>query len=367
MTTKTPRPTIKTDDGLEVTAMAPVIISASRSTDIPAFYSKWFFERLKRGYVTWYNPFNQRPSYVSFAKTRAIVFWTKNPKPIMPYLGELDKRGIHYYFQYTLNDYDKENFEPAVGSLQKRIETFRELSKMIGSEKVIWRFDPIIFTPELTPEVFAKKIKTVGEALKGYTDKLVFSFIDVKAYRKVRSNLIKESKYLASKYDFQTIENVEANEQQIEEFCHLLCQIRDQWRKEGWSIDLATCAEKVDLSKYSIAHNKCIDPELLAKLFSEDKALMDYLYGPQEPDDFQLGMFPESKQKVFVIKKDAGQRKECGCVESKDIGSYNTCVHGCIYCYANVTKKLAQENLKRHKENPFCECILAPGISHPSP
>ena len=94
--------------GDSVDAMAPVIVSASRSTDIPAFYSKWFFERLKKGYCVWFNPFNQKPSYVSFKNCRVIVFWTKNPKPILPYLHELDERGIHYYFQVTLNDYVKE-------------------------------------------------------------------------------------------------------------------------------------------------------------------------------------------------------------------------------------------------------------------
>ena len=104
---------ITTDDGRQVEATAPVIISASRSTDIPAFYAKWFFNRLAKGYCVWYNPFNQQPMYVSFKNCKVIVFWTKNPAPIIPYLPELDKRGIHYYFQVTLNDYEQEGFEHA--------------------------------------------------------------------------------------------------------------------------------------------------------------------------------------------------------------------------------------------------------------
>ena len=109
---------IKTDSGERVDALAPVIVSASRSTDIPAFYARWFFNRLKRGYCVWYNPFNQKPSYVSFAKCKVIVFWTKNPAPIIPFLPELDRRGIHYYFQVTLNDYVREGLEPNVPSIE---------------------------------------------------------------------------------------------------------------------------------------------------------------------------------------------------------------------------------------------------------
>ena len=132
---------IITDIGDNVEATAPIIISASRSTDIPAFYAKWFFNRLAKGYCVWYNPFNKKPMYISFKNVKAIVFWTKNPKPILPYLKELDERGIHYYFQVTLNDYVKEGFEPNVPSVEQRVETFKQLSEMIGKEKVIWRFD----------------------------------------------------------------------------------------------------------------------------------------------------------------------------------------------------------------------------------
>ena len=139
------------DKGERVEATAPVIISASRSTDIPAFYAKWFFNRLAKGYCAWYNPFNQQKMYISFSKCKVIVFWTKNPKPIIPYLHILDEMGIHYYFQVTLNDYVNEGFEPNVPSVVQRVKTFKQLSDMVGKEKVIWRFDPLIVTPEITP------------------------------------------------------------------------------------------------------------------------------------------------------------------------------------------------------------------------
>ena len=161
--------TITTDTGDKVEAMAPVIVSASRSTDIPAFYAKWFFNRLEKGYCVWCNPFNQKPSYVAFKNCKVIVFWTKNPRPIFPYLNTLDCRGIHYYFQVTLNDYEKENFEPNVPPLAERIETFKELSRRVGKDKVIWRFDPLIVTSGIAPRELLRRIWRIGNALKGYT------------------------------------------------------------------------------------------------------------------------------------------------------------------------------------------------------
>lgn len=178
--------TIKDDYGMIVDAIAPVIISASRSTDIPAFYAKWFFNRLTKGYCVWYNPFNQQKMYISFKNCKVIVFWTKNPKPILSYLHILDEMGIHYYFQFTLNNYVNEGFEPNVASVDERVETFKQLSLMIGKERVIWRFDPLIITPSISPRELLKRIWNIGNKLKGYTDKLVFSFIDIKHIEKFK-------------------------------------------------------------------------------------------------------------------------------------------------------------------------------------
>jgi len=242
------------DKGERVEATAPVIISASRSTDIPAFYAKWFFNRLAKGYCVWYNPFNKKPMYISFKNTKAIVFWTKNPKPILPYLKELDARGIHYYFQVTLNDYVNEGFEPNVPSVEQRVKTFKQLSDMVGKEKVIWRFDPLIVTPEITPRTLLAKVWKVGNMLKGYTDKLVFSFVDVLAYRKVQSNLIKEIGCF-------TKDNVESSELTLSQKTVIvdgLVKLRDIWKEQGWNIFLATCAEDLVLEQYGIEHIRCI-------------------------------------------------------------------------------------------------------------
>ena len=327
-------------------AIAPVIISASRSTDIPAFYAKWFFNRLEKGYCTWYNPFNQQKMYVSFKNCKVVVFWTKNPEPIMPYLHKLDERGIHYYFQVTLNDYEREGFEPNVPSVEKRIETFQKLSNLIGHERVIWRFDPLILTPSLTPRTLLSRIWKIGNQLKGYTDKSVFSFVDVKAYRKVQNNLIRETQFFTK----ENIESAEMNVAQREEFIKGLVRLREVWQNAGWNLKLATCAEEIDLNPCNIEHNCCIDGELLERIFSEDKELIYYLHTGKfpEPDLFgELPPLPAERKNL----KDKGQRKVCGCMVSKDIGMYNTCRHFCVYCYANTSKECVLRNKARHSED----------------
>ena len=337
---------IYSDQGKRVEATAPVIISASRSTDIPAFYSKWFFNRLAKGYCLWYNPFNiNQKMYISFARCRVIVFWTKDPSPIIPYLLELDKRGIHYYFQVTLNDYEKEGFEPNVPSVENRIETFKLLSSLIGKERVIWRFDPLIVTPQLTPRMLLTKIWHIGNELKGYTDKLVFSFVDVKAYRKVQNNLVKETPY----YTKDNVEQAEMTDAQRTEIVDGLVKLREIWKQDGWNLEMATCAEEVDLDKYGISHNRCIDGELMKRIFVDDKELVYYLHTLKWPEKDMFGEVPPIPQKPKNVK-DTGQRKICGCMVSKDIGMYNTCRHFCVYCYANTSREAVLKNKDKHSE-----------------
>jgi len=333
-------------NGEVVEGIAPVIISASRSTDIPAFYAKWFINRLKVGYCVWYNPFNQKPMYISFAKTKVVVFWTKNPEPIIPFLPELDKLGIHYYFQVTLNDYVDEGFEPNVGPIDYRVEVFKRLSDAIGREKVIWRFDPLIVTPHLSARQLLTKVYHVGNQLKGYTNKLVFSFIDVKAYRKVQNNLIKETPY----YSRETVASAEPSGNYLFELVEGLAKLRDHWKEEGWDLALATCGESIDLEKYGIEHNCCIDGELMERLFSDDKELVYYLRTGKLPEPDLFGNFLEIPT-VRKNLKDKGQRKVCGCMISKDIGMYNTCRHLCVYCYANTSKEVVLRNKERHSDD----------------
>ena len=341
-----------TDNKEQVEALAPVIISASRSTDIPAFYAKWFINRLKAGYVVWYNPFNQQPMYISFKNCKVVVFWTKNPKPLIPYLNELEERGINYYFQYTLNDYEKEKFEPNVPTLISRIETFKKLSFLIGKDKVIWRFDPLIMTKELTPRVLLTRIWHIGNALKGYTDKLVFSFVDVRTYRKVQKNLLKET----NAFTRENLDMAEPTQTQITEIVEGLTKIRAAWAQSGWNISLATCSEDIDLDKYGIEHNRCIDGELMKRCFSDDTDLIYYLNYGKLPEKTLFG--DESKVPLKPLKlKDKGQRKTCGCMVSKDIGMYNTCSHFCVYCYANTSRKAVKAN--KDNMNDRSESLLS--------
>lgn len=292
---------ILNDNGTEVMAQAPLIISASRATDIPAFYADWFFRRLEKGNVRWRNPFSGQDSYVSFGNTRFIVFWSKNPAPLLPQLSTLKERGIGCYIQYTLNDYETEGLEPNVPPLQQRIETFRRLVDVLGFGAVVWRFDPLILTDRITIDTLLEKIASIADALAGYAEKLVFSFADIESYKKVSRNLRQSG-----------INYREWDEATMREFASRLSAMNGN----NWDFRLATCAERIDLSEYGIGHNRCIDPELISRLAPDDAILQNSLYN---------------------AKTDSGQRKACGCILSKDIGAYNTCPHGCLYCYANRT------------------------------
>lgn len=317
---------ILNDNSEIVKGTAPVIISASRATDIPAFFSKWFFHRLEKGYIKWNNPFNRTlPYYISFKNTRMIVFWTKNAEPIIEFLPVLEEKEINYYFQFTLNDYVKENLEPNVPKLEKRIETFINLSEKIGKEKVIWRFDPLILLNHLTIDDLLDRIERIAEVLIKYTNKLVFSFIDIENYSAVQKNISRDLKFDIPEESL----NLEFSRDDKIEFAEKISQKLKKWSLVNQQFELATCAEGIELDSFGIKYNKCIDDDLMYKLFKNDLALMNFIGYETN------GMFFDSNKKKL---KDKGQRKECGCIISKDIGEYNTCPHNCTYCYANSSK-----------------------------
>lgn len=330
---------IQNDLGETVCAQAPIIISASRSTDIPAFYADWFVERWKKSYVKWKNPFNGVPLYVSFNKARVVVFWTKNPRPMLKHLPFLKEHIKNFYFQYTLNDYDIEGYEGNVPKVELRIKTFIELSEQIGKEHVIWRFDPMILTDKIDVQTLLDRVKNIGDQLQNYTNKLVFSFADISIYAKVANNLKREK-----------IVYHEFTDSTMHEFAKGLQQLN-----KAWNFEIGTCSEKIPLEQYGIVHNKCVDDDLMIKLFSHDKKLMDFLGVEIIPGN----LFDETPA---VIKKknnkDKGQRDLCGCINSKDIGQYNTCPHECVYCYANTSIESARTSYNSHKANPNSETIM---------
>lgn len=280
-----------------------MILSVSRRTDIPALYTNWFFNRIEEGFALVRNPFN--PKQVSRVAINpkvidCIVFWTKNPRNMLERLHELEE--YNYYFQFTLNPYDRtieENLPPK----DILIDTFIELSKKVGRDRVIWRYDPIILTDRFTCDYHYKWFKYLAERLSPYTNKCIISFLYL--YRKTQRNLkginilsIEEEDMLSIAGEFSRIAKMH-------------------------NLIIETCSEEVDLVGYDIGHGKCIDDVLISKIVGED----------------------------LQIDKDLNQREGCGCVKSIDIGAYNTCNHNCLYCYANLNRTVVRDNLLEHNEN----------------
>lgn len=317
-------------NGKQVRASEPVILSASRATDIPAYYSEWLINSLKRGYVSRINPFNGKKYYISFKRARLIVFWSKNPEPIINKLNKIENMGYKYYFLYTLNDYPN-SLEPNIPDLDKRIETFQRLSEKIGRKKVIWRYDPLILTDKIDLKNLITRVENVADKLKNYTQKLVISFADIEKYRKVKNNL-KRADIKYKRFDKDKMTKFAKNISILSKKCN---------------INITTCAESIDLSNFGINHNKCIDDNLIETVFPDDKFLMKFLYGK----NFKKWDKSENKSKIKKRKlKDRGQRKECRCIESKDIGRYNTCISLCSYCYANSSQKKVMDNYNNHDQ-----------------
>ncbi len=275
-------------------ASKPLIISASRSTDIPAFYSDKLISDFEKGYTQRTNPFNRKKYTIDLQNVRFIVFWSKNPLPIIDKLKYFDKRNIKYYFQFTLNDYPE--YEFYLPSLNRRIEIFKKLSDKIGKEKVIWRFDPLIISETINEKELLERLYNVGKHIFQYTEKLVISFVDLH-YRKVQ-NRLKRNNLIFKEFTYK---------QKL--------KIAEEIKKlaDEWNIEVKSCAEKEDITQSGILPNKCIDDKLIARISNDDEILLEHL------------------QKV---KKDKSQRPKCLCIESRDIGEYNTCRHNCVYCYA---------------------------------
>jgi len=272
-----------------------LILSVSRRTDIPAFFSDWFYNRIKEGKVYVRNPMNpHKISSITLSPDNidCIVFWTKNPsESFISNLKYLDELRIPYYFQFTITSYNK-NIECNVPKKNEIIEKFIILSNKIGKEKTIWRYDPIFFNETYTLDYHKKYFLYLLEHLNQYTEKCIFSYIDI--YKKIKRNI-----------DSQNI--IKLNENNEIEIASFMSQAVKEY-----GISLETCSEKIDLQSFGIKKGHCIDNNLINKITG----------------------------KKFDLKKDKNQRLECGCVESIDIGTYNTCKHNCIYCYANWNQKL---------------------------
>lgn len=289
-----------------------MIISASRRTDIPAFYADWFMNRVRAGFFYRVNPFNSRqvtgfslkPEHVD-----AVCFWTKNPRPLLLHLDELDGRGLNYFFQFTINPYDR-TFEPLVPPLSERIETMAELSGRIGPERVVWRYDPVILSGATPAAWHLEQAGQLAGRLQGASGRLVFSFCD--SYGRGQGRLSRALQETGIK-----LEEVTAPTQRgaLEQIARGFKKIADRH-----GLQIFTCCEELDLEAFGIEQGACIDGELINRVFGIRTS----------------------------ARKDRNQRSACNCAESVDMGSYNSCPFRCAYCYANNNEGMIGSNCRRH-------------------
>jgi len=226
-----------------------------------------------------------------------IVFWSKNPKPMIENLQLI--KDYKYYFQFTLNPYEPD-VETRLPPKTEIIETFKNLSDIIGPQKVIWRYDPILINGKYNIAYHIDKFEKLSAVLKGYTEKVTFSFIDF--YKKITENI-----------NLLGVTEISTEEKNI-----IAKKFSGIAKNNNFTID--TCAEDIDLSEYGIMHARCIDDRLISKITGYN----------------------------LLVEKDKNQRPECGCVKSIDIGEYNSCSNGCVYCYANYSNNTVEKNIKKH-------------------
>ena len=288
-----------------------MILSVSRRTDIPAFYTEWLMNRLNEGYIYVKNPMNSNqiskveinPDVVD-----CIVFWSKNPKPLISKLEEIDTMGYKYYFQFTITPYDN-TIERSLPGKEEIVETFKLLSNKIGKDKVIWRYDPIILNDRLNIDYHIESFERIISKLSGYTDECIISFVD--PYNKTKRNMGNDFIRLITKEEMNNI---------AEE----ISKIANKYK-----VRIKTCAEAIELEKFGIYHASCIDRTKIESIIH----------------------CPLSDK----LKKD-NQRENCGCIQCIDIGAYNTCKNNCLYCYATSNQDEVIKNSKLH--NPKSALLI---------
>lgn len=283
-----------------------MIISASRRTDIPCYYSDWLINRIRAGYVLTRNPMNHgQISRINLSPCNVdcIVFWTKDARNITDRLHDLDNAGYRYYFQFTITPYDR-TIERNLRDKTDIENTFTELSRIIGKERVIWRYDPVLLSDNIDLFYHKEHFKRMCYKLCNYTESVTVSFVDM--YSKLNTKA------------FRCLTVDETEELSI----FLSSTAKDH------GLRISACCEQTDLSVYGIEKASCIDKNLIERVF---------------------GIKPD-------FQRDKYQRRDCGCCQSVDIGAYNTCKNGCIYCYANYSVSSVERNCKKH--NPKGELLI---------
>ena len=281
------------------------IISVSRRTDIPAFYGNWYMQRLKEGFTGVVNPYGGRKYIVSLKPqdVTCFVFWSKNFNPFVENLRTIDRMGYKFYFNYTvtaLPDVFESNVERKAA-----IESLKRLSRMFSSQHINWRFDPIIISNVCSREYFIKAFEELASELDGFVERCYISFVT--EYGKVKRNFA----------ELEKTEGVQVKRCSESFKIDLANELSDI--AENYGIRMFSCCGDY-LVNDRIQKGHCIDGSVIESLF------------------FSEGL----------IYKEKPTRKECGCTESTDIGTYDTCPHGCIYCYANVNKQRAIKSFRKH-------------------
>ena len=286
------------------------IVSASRRTDIPAFYMPWFMNRLRAGFVRYPNPFGGQICTVSLRPedVHSIVFWSKNYAQLLPYLDEMAGRGYRFYFHYTITGAPRV-LEPHAPDWQQAVQVFRELAEHTSPRHVLWRFDPILFTDELGTEFYIRRFRDIAAALAGATQRCYFSFAVF--YNKVERQLGRKG----IPFRDPTVDEKQA-------LVKVMADIADKYRIGLY----ACCQDSLVTGRVQKAH--CVDGDLLAELF------------PDQPR----------------VTQHRPTRDQCGCVASRDIGMYDTCPYGCTYCYANHSREVALARFRAH--NPEGEMLI---------
>lgn len=278
------------------------IISASRRTDIPAFYMPWFMRRLDAGMVSYPNPFGGQRCTVSLRPehVHSFVFWSKNFAPFLPHLDAIRDRDTRFYCHYTITGAPR-FIEPHVPDWEQGVDTFRALVEKTSPRHVQWRFDPILIAEGLPPEFYSARFRQIAQALSGLTERCYFSFASF--YGKVERRL--------------TQAGIRYNDPPLAEKHALIHTLADTAEQVG--ITLYACCQD-DLIGGRVKQAHCVDGDLLAELF------------PDRP----------------LVSAQRPTREACGCFASRDIGIYNTCVHGCVYCYANQSHAGAESRQEAH-------------------
>lgn len=298
-----------------------MIISASYKTDIPTFYGDWFMNRLRAGYCKMVNPYNRQAHRVNLSRNEVdgIVFWTKNIGPFLKHLSEVKAKGYPFIVQHTINGYPR-SLEFSVIDAERTVAHMKQLRNTFGPKVAVWRYDTIVFSSVTPIEFHRHNFATLAKALAGSTDEVVISFAQL--YEKTKRNMDWAAKEFGFAWEDPPVEVKYAFATELAGIAH------------SYGMQLAMCSQKEFLAP-GVVEAHCVDAQRLSEVAGRP-----------------------------IKAKLQGNRPDCGCFFARDIGEYDTCPHGCVYCYAVRNRPLAQQRFREH--DPHHEFLFAPSIVAPT-